>query len=98
MTWEIAAGIIEAAMFLIAVVNLVHGNAKEKANQATSQQLLAQSLDNLSESLKNFKIDAEKEHEHLNDKINRNYKDIKRHDEWIIRHDARESAECEDGK
>lgn len=76
MTWEILAALITIVGCLVAVGGVF-------AKLITTLTKLSVSVDNLARSQEAQKVDAEREHEHLNDKINRNRERIDDHETRI---------------
>lgn len=73
MTWEILAALITIVSCLVAVGGVF-------AKLITTLTKLALSVDNLARSQEAQKADAKREHEHLNEKINRNRERIDNHE------------------
>lgn len=86
MTWEIVLGIAE----LVALVGIF---AKWSASRAKTDAEMASALRELAGALNDFKERSNVEHEDMWASIDRNTKEINKHETWITKHDAREGRE-----
>lgn len=91
MTWEIVLGMAELVAFVAVFAKWSASRAKTDAEMAAAQRELASAL-------KEFKSQSTTEHNDMWESIDRNTEEIQKHEKWIIRHDASEHRESEEGK
>ena len=91
MTWELFLGIAELVAFIALFTSWSAKRAKIDAENAAAQRELASAL-------KEFKSQSTEAHKEMWGAIDENANDIKRHEKWIVRHDARENRTEDDAK
>ena len=88
MTWELFLGLAELVAFV----------AKWSASRAKTDAETAAALRELAGALKEFKSQSNEAHKEMWGAIDSNTDEIRRHEKWIVRHDARENRTEDDAK